>query len=268
MASYFDPSMLNDFDFIVFGPFWGDLYWEYAKWQSFIRWYTLLNPDKTYEIWTRKERVELYTDIKATIYKLESTSEVWRDYEPEGYKLKNFPEDRRLEVMKAVDSIYTEDVCVYHPPYVDRADFFNPKQMNMDLFFNNENYRKVNCIVAKSPDKRPITLFPPLKKDSIVEDKWQKAYENIAKVGEYIVFVVGEGNIIKPKEKYLDFYLAEDETKNPFGFNICAMVNSEALGGVKDNLYLKISKHIKFLKTYSIQDKNSIKMGKFLKGII
>lgn len=255
MSSYFDSKLLDEYDTIVFGPFIGDLYWEYLRWQSFIRWYTRLYPNKHYEIWTRNTRESLYLGIRANMITLDFTAEKYWDYVPEAYRLKGYPDEVRKDFIESVESLYTDEVLVLHPPYIDRDDFFNPQQMNKELLVSQKALCTINNILNSNPDKIPVVLAPSRNEDSVCERFWKQTYEKIANVGKHIVFIVGEKGIIEPDKKYPDFHIINDfKIIDEFGLSLCAIVSVKQIKGSVNNPYYQISKHIDFVK---IVDENT-----------
>jgi hypothetical protein len=255
MSGYFDSKLLDEYDSIVFGLFFGDLYWEYAKWQSFIRWYIQNHPTKYYEIWTRNNRKNLYSDIKANIMTLNCTIEHLWKYEPEGYKLKGYPEPLKESFIEAIEGLYTDGTLVFNSPYIDRDDFFDPKQMNMNLSFNTHCNQMIKNCCSSSPDKIPIVLAPPREGNSISEKSWQEKYEKIAKVEKYIVFIVGERGIITPVEKYPSFYVLKDWVEgcnDNFGLSLCAILNCIFIEGSIKNPFYRISEHLAHINRVEI----------------
>lgn len=266
MSSYFDPSLLDEYDHIVFGPFLGDLYWEYAKWQSFIRWYTNLNQDKTYEIWTRGSRINLYSHILARVIRCDvGIDDLVKNYEPVGYTLKGLSPEREVNSREGIEDLYTDEVLVYHPPKIERGDFFNPKHMDLNLFFKYETYKLFQQLKYNMGERTPIAICPPDGK--ISGGVWEEIYNRFTDSDKYIVFRIKERN---RKETILDNIFPPNfvntfNYRDIFGMGLCAILNSNCVLGDESNPYFKIAKKLKFVKTYSISNKNGIDIAKVLK---
>lgn len=259
MLDYFNPKLLDEYDHIVFGPFWGDLYWEYVRWQSFIRWYTNLNPDKKYEIWTRNSRKGLYINISAKILRFDYCSGI-NQYESDGYKLKEYPEDMRKEIEQGIEKLYTEDVIILYPPHIDRDDFFNPRQMDLNLYLKCENHLYIQRLINTPENRMSVAICPP--KESIM---WKRIHKSLVNSDKHTIFLI-EDSVLPIILKYLPHNSYNlNECKDVFGMSLCAMIHSDCICGDESNPYFKIAKELKFLKTYSISNKSSLDISKVLK---
>lgn len=258
MLSYFDPKILEEHKFLVWGPFVGELFWEYAYWVPFLKWYSITHPDTRFEVWTRHSRIALYRGLNGCeesvncIDSIEDLNSWINTGIQNGFLLEDTPPGKLEALHEWIDDLYVDDVMIFKPPYVNRKDFFNPEHRDYSYNFDYKIYKQVMKVIYENRDRIPIVLCPPDERK--LNSDFISIRNKLIESNKYLLFIMGD---VAPKiYSWSENFVYRCSGPATLDFNLNALFNCKFVIGDKNNSYFKIAKTVKYLTTYSIHDKS------------
>lgn len=194
---------------ILFGPFVGELYWEFARFAPMLPYMKnrkYKNQDVTFIVLTRKERFDLYGRYADILVPLKIPGD-YKDKQPNCFRLNNLPHSEYQDYAKKFNQVYKGryKIIDHIYPDVSKAQFVNKSQYSRTNMIFNYQPRKENYVLVENylPEDKPVVVLAPRYRNGFKRNwnAWPAFYNKLAndkvlmekfnfiicgKVGEYI----------------------------------------------------------------------------------
>ena len=265
---------------VLFGPFVGELYWEFARFAPMLPYMKnkkYKNEDVTFIVLTRSERFDLYGRYADILVPLKIPGD-YKNKQPNCFRLNELPYSNYIEYADKFKQVYEKryKIIEHIYPNVTKAQFVNKNQfsrtkMIFDYKPRQENYDLVEMYL---PNDKPIVVLAPRYRNGFKRNwnGWLEFYNklgndvNLLKKYNFIICGKRDEYIPDPKHRFFDMndiQLGENSSlvglllvimeKAFFTFGSQSAIPNISLIYEKDVLCFGCQKHL-HTKTYNIKN--------------
>ena len=243
-----DLNRLLEYDKIVFGPFIGEIEWEFLYWCGFIRWLKINHPNKHVVVSTRDICYDLYSNcLDDEDIELFSIVDDFIEYPPKGNDSPELTEHIYEELFYGLKNKYPEHFFIEPRDYKQITEISQKNCMNLDFRVSHTNTQIIDILLSSNLKKIPICINTYKPKHPYKDwggHQWRYLIEALDGCDEYLCFVIGSPNTYYKIENtrntyYLELY--KDMIGNSLiGLYIDAIRESKVFVGVK-NEYIEMA---------------------------